>query len=290
MTVKENEYLINKQSNEQLTTENCNGHDLPETSPSGIPMPVSTQEKKECAKPPTQVKSKVVRKAFKKANDSKENEYLINKQSNEQLTAENCNGHDLPETSPSGIPMPVSTQEKKECAKPPTQVKSKVVRKAFKKANDSKENEYLINKQSNEQLTAENCNGHDLPKTSPSGIPMPVSTQEKKECAKPPTQVKSKVVRKAFKKANDSKENEYLINKQSNEQLTTENCNGHDLPETSSVPMPVLPIQAKSKVEQKTFNETNLAKGQEFSSYSEVLEALQIYQNKNYVQFYKRNW
>ena len=74
-----------------------------------------------------------------------------------------------------------------------------------------------------------------------------------------------------------------------NEQLPTENCNGHDLPETSSVPMPVLPIQAKSKVEQKTFNETNLAKGQEFSSYSEVLEALQIYQNKNYVQFYKRN-
>ena len=49
----------------------------------------------------------------KKANDSKENEYLINKQSNEQLTTENCNGHDLPETSPSGIPMPVSTQEKK---------------------------------------------------------------------------------------------------------------------------------------------------------------------------------
>ena len=186
-------------------------------------------------------------------------------------------------------PMPVSTQEKKECAKPPTQAKSKVARKAFKKANDSKENEYLINKQSNEQLTTENCNGHDLPETSFSGIPMPVSTQEKKECAKPPTQAKSKVVRKAFKKANDSKENEYLINKQSNEQLTTENCNGHDLPETFSVPMPVLPIQAKSKVEQKTFNETNLAKGQEFSSYSEVLEALQIYQNKNYVQFYKRN-
>ena len=280
MRDKENELLTDKQSNEKLISDNLT---------SSMPVAVSTKKNKKSAKLPPQAKSKVVRKAFKKANDSKENGYLINKQSNEQLTTENCKKDDLPEASPSGIPMPVSTQEKKECAKLPTQAKSKVVRKAFKKANDSKENEYLINKQSNEQLTTENCKKDDLPEASPSGIPMPVSTQEKKECAKLPTQAKSKVARKAFKKANDSKENEYLINKQSNEQLTTENCNGHDLPEISSVPMPVLPIQAKSKVEQKTFNETNLAKGQEFSSYFEVLEALQIYQNKNYVQFYKRN-
>ena len=83
---KENELLTDKQSNEKLISdnltssmpvavltkknkksENCNGHDLPETSPSGIPMPVSTQEKKECAKPPTQAKSKVVQKAFKES-------------------------------------------------------------------------------------------------------------------------------------------------------------------------------------------------------------------------------
>ena len=125
--------MINKQSNEQLTTENCRNDDLPETSPSGIPMPVSTQEKKECAKPPTQAKSKVVRKAFKKANDSKENEYLINKQSNEQLTTENCKKDDLPEICPSGIPMPVLAQEKKEYAKPPTQASRKLYERASRK-------------------------------------------------------------------------------------------------------------------------------------------------------------
>ncbi len=80
-------------------------------------------------------------------------------------------------------------------------------------------------------------------------------------------------------------------------------CKEHDLPgmSPSSMAMPVSyfsdkltqetkehiksATQAKSKVATKTFNETNLARGQEFSSYSEVLEALQAYQDINYVQF-----
>lgn len=91
-----------------------------------------------------------------------------------------------------------------------------------------------------------------------------------------------------------------MINKQSNEQIATEKCKEHDISEISSsgIPMPVSQekkedvkpaCQARSNDARKTFNETNLARGQEFSSYSEALDALQIYQDKNYVQFYKRN-